>query len=399
MIATGGKNAGEIFPAREERSSHAPARLLLAGLFHGVSQPEPTGLHLDIVPGAGEIFQSPVISPIGCVSGLTFEALPGGPWEQIVCSNYASDYAACAQSIFSLLRESSSEIVDRIDINTFSLTRPLDLLQGAVTPTVRKSWIQVGSAYAVAIGDAAVVNDPITGQGANLAVDTAWALSEMILADYGFDEQFCRDWDEQLWQLSRPSTAWSSAALNPMAQHVEELLQLAASDQALADAFIDCYDDPARMWRAIATPTRTKNFVALHSNPPGHPARDSSDCGIPSVAEFDFLEAQRRGDHDGLAKLLHPAIILVDETGLRTGNEARHALQRATASTGPVSEVHTYRAAEDTVIITYCLNNADAVALVDRYTYCTSVWSQTESGWRLMCRQESTREVISDGVS
>ena len=113
----------------------------------------------------------------------------------------------------------------------------------------------------MAVGDAWVVNDPITGQGANLGSHCAWVLADAILADVVYDELFCRQVEERMWEMAGPVTDWSNAFLQPPADHVLELLGAATADKAVADALIGGFADPQAMWRRLATPDRAAAFL------------------------------------------------------------------------------------------------------------------------------------------
>src|SRR5918992_558665 len=61
-----------------------------------------------------------------------------------------------------------------------------------------------GDRYALAVGDAWVLNDPISGQGANLGSLCAFALADLISAGGPYDEEFCRRAEKEVW---RPGAA------------------------------------------------------------------------------------------------------------------------------------------------------------------------------------------------
>src|SRR5258706_10496358 len=94
-------------------------------------------------------------------------------------------------------------IYARIDPTAFGLTRPLDLLQGAITPTVRRGYTTLANGkLAMAIGDVHVTNDPLTAQGGNTASHSAWALGEAIREDFSPDERFCRRAAQRIWEYA-----------------------------------------------------------------------------------------------------------------------------------------------------------------------------------------------------
>jgi hypothetical protein len=264
VVVAAGRESSALFRRDPERSPYAaPQRVLCAGTFRGIAFPEPLGLSFSVSPGSGEVFQSPIFSFDGRVSGLLFEGIPGGPFEPLVGLRYEDDPRAFEATVLDLLRTHAPAIYERVDPSEFSLTRPVDLLQGAITPTVRQAWVRLESGtYAIAVGDAWVVNDPLTGQGANLGSHSAWTLAEAICRDLVYDELFCRQVEERMWEMAGPVTAWSNAFLQPPPPHILDLLAAASTDKAVADALVRGYADPLAMWRRVATPQRAAAFLA-----------------------------------------------------------------------------------------------------------------------------------------
>lgn len=264
VVVAGGRETSGVFERDPARSPYdAPQRVLCAGTFRGIAFPDPLGLSFNISPGVGEVFQSPVFSFDGRVSGVLFEGIPGGPFEPLVRTRYEHDPTAFEAEVLRLFQEHAPAIYERVDPAEFGLTRPVDLLQGAITPTVRRTWVRHHTGiYVVAVGDAWVVNDPLTGQGANLGSQCAWALADAIVGETVYDELFCRQVEDRMWQMAGPVTAWSNAFLQPPPDHVLELLGAATADQAVADALIGGFADPPAMWRRVATPERATAFLA-----------------------------------------------------------------------------------------------------------------------------------------
>lgn len=269
VVVAGGREVSGVFARDDARSPYdRPQRVLCAGTFRGIAFPDPLGLSFNISPGAGEVFQSPVYSFDGRVSGVLFEGVPGGPFERLVSMRYEDDPATFESEVLELFRAHAPSIYERVDRAEFGLTRPVDLLQGAITPTVRRGWVRLESGtYAVAVGDAWVVNDPLTGQGANLGSHCAWVLADAILADAVYDERFCRQVEARMWDMAASVTEWSNAFLQPPPDHVMEVLGAATADKAVADALIGGFADPQAMWRRLATPERAAAFLAGFREP------------------------------------------------------------------------------------------------------------------------------------
>jgi 2-polyprenyl-6-methoxyphenol hydroxylase-like FAD-dependent oxidoreductase len=118
----------------------------------------------------------------------------------------------------------------------------------------------------MALGDAHVTHDPITGQGANAASRAAFVLGAAVVARAAsggrFDEGFCAETEERLWEATRAAAVWTNAFLDPPPPHVLGLLVAAARNKAIADAFTTNFDDPDRMWQSVASPEATAAFLA-----------------------------------------------------------------------------------------------------------------------------------------
>jgi 2-polyprenyl-6-methoxyphenol hydroxylase-like FAD-dependent oxidoreductase len=152
---------------------------------------------------------------------------------------------------------------ERIQPAEFRLTGPLDLLQGAVTPVVRADYVRLGSGRcALAVGDAHVVVDPIVGQGANLASYSAWRVGEAIVSDYCYDERFCQRVAREREERILGCSDWVNFMLAPPAPHLLELVAAMVEEKAICDEFTRNFNRPERQWDILATPERTRAFIA-----------------------------------------------------------------------------------------------------------------------------------------
>jgi Styrene monooxygenase A putative substrate binding domain len=263
VVATGLRAIGELFPRDAARSPYnSPRRALCAGLFRGIAPSDPSWVHFQLMPEVGELFSTRLVSLDGPIHGMVIEALPGGPLEPLSYLDYNKAPAEFERHLLKLLAEHAPPLRERIDAAEFGLARPIDLLQGGITPTVRTGWARLsGDRYALALGDAWVLNDPIAGQGANLGSACAFALAELISAGVPFDEQFCRRAERELWRLAEPVVSWSNAALGPPPDNVLDIMRAATADQRIADAFIDNFNDPAAMWETMRSPDNTSAWL------------------------------------------------------------------------------------------------------------------------------------------
>jgi 2-polyprenyl-6-methoxyphenol hydroxylase-like FAD-dependent oxidoreductase len=259
VVATGRGGLNNMFPRRPEHSPYTgPQRMIVTGLFRGVDYLRPEGGNFVIVPGHGEIFALPVYSFEPGLIGLGVEIIPGGGLEPILKTASAETPREFEQTVIELMRQYAPMIAERIDPAAFRLTRPLDLMKGSITPTVRRGYARLGNGrLAMALGDTHVLNDPILGQGANTASYAAWQLGEAIRDADSFDEAFCQDVERRIWEYAQPVTEWNNAMLQPPPEHMIEFLVAASLVQPIADTFAGFLNDPRRGWETLSSPTNT----------------------------------------------------------------------------------------------------------------------------------------------
>jgi hypothetical protein len=197
--------------------------LICAGLWRGIEEADPPGVTYSLVPGVGEIFQFPMLGRGEQVSAVLIEALLGGPLTPLTEMRVADDRPAFETRVLQGIRRFAPALAERVSASAFHLAGPLDLFQGAVTPTVRQTWRELAPGrFMVGAGDAWIVNDPITGQGANLGSACAAELADMIVYHEPFDESFCRQVDGRMWRRAEPVCLSTKAMLEPPAPHVSE---------------------------------------------------------------------------------------------------------------------------------------------------------------------------------
>jgi 2-polyprenyl-6-methoxyphenol hydroxylase-like FAD-dependent oxidoreductase len=266
-VATGRGGLTELFPRIAEYSPFtSPPRLLCTGLYRGVAPAAtPLSASMHFVPQHGEIFDFPIFSFESHVTGLGFEAIPGGAFEPIARMSYEDDPRRFNTAMIELMRDYAPAIYERIDPARFGLTRGLDLLQGGITPTVRRGHARLSNGkYALAIGDVRVINDPILGQGANTASRTAWMLGEAIRDSENYGEAFCRRIEQQIWAYAGPIATWSNMMLQPPPPHLIEFLVAAAQHQPIADTFINALEHPLHGAELMTSAENMAAFLKQH---------------------------------------------------------------------------------------------------------------------------------------
>ncbi|MFD7996749.1 styrene monooxygenase/indole monooxygenase family protein [Streptomyces mexicanus] len=266
VVATGRGGLADLFPPRDGGASpRTPLRRLCAGLYHGVAPSEPKGVTLSIAPGRGELIEIPLFSRDGHVTALLFESVPGGGADHLADLDHEEDPGAFRRAVLAELAAHHPTVSERIDPGRFRLTGPLDLVRTAIVPTVRAGHARLPSGrLALALGDAHAVVDPIVGQGANTASHAAEAVAETIVEDLAFDELFARRVARRREEVVLGAARWSDLMLRPPPEHLRSLLGAMSRHRPLADAFTDNFGHPDRQWQALATPERTRAFLARH---------------------------------------------------------------------------------------------------------------------------------------
>ncbi|GGT22267.1 styrene monooxygenase/indole monooxygenase family protein [Streptomyces griseoviridis] len=270
VVATGRGPLADLFPRLDgPGSATAPRRRLCAGLYHGVAPAEPKGVTLSLAPGRGELIEIPLYSGHGHVTALLFECVPGGGADALCALDQRAGPAAFDRAVRAELAAHHPTVFARTDPARFGLTGPLDLVRTAITPTVRADWAELpGGRYALALGDAHTVVDPIVGQGANTASYSAEVVADAVLDDPVLDELFCRRVARRRAEVVLGAARWSEFMLRPP-EHVRRLLGAMSECRSAADEFTDNFGRPDRQWRLLATPERTRAFLARHGVLPG----------------------------------------------------------------------------------------------------------------------------------
>jgi 2-polyprenyl-6-methoxyphenol hydroxylase-like FAD-dependent oxidoreductase len=264
VVSTGRGGLNTLFPPIAGRSPFiGPARLLSAGLYRGIADTgAPHHVVLSLLGPIGEIINIPMLTREGVVEVLLFECVPGGDLEVVAQTPYADDPGAHDRLVLEKVRQYAPRVAERVDESAFSLLDSTSILQGAVIPAVRESFVRLdGGTYAIAVGDAHVEIDPVCGLGANAASLSAFALGETILEGHAFDETFCRIVDERRLPGVLAHFDFTNFMLHPESQ-LFEVVGAMSQLKALADDFTESFTDPARHLANLASHETAAAYVA-----------------------------------------------------------------------------------------------------------------------------------------
>ena len=262
VVASGRGALSNLFPRLPEHSPfQTPQRLVLAALFRGVEYPKPLGFQAIVNRGHGEILEFPLLSFEPGLTALGMEAVRGGAFEVLSKfhrSRFDEHHSEFEAAVLALLRDYAPSVYARIDPKRFAVARPLDIGYAAITPIVRRGYARLSNGRTVlALGDAHITLDPVTGQGANKASHDAFVAGAAICEATAFDEDFCARVSQRMCEYALPVSDACNARLVPPAPHVAELLAAATQHQAVADFYAGGFNDPDRFWQIASRPERT----------------------------------------------------------------------------------------------------------------------------------------------
>ena len=260
-IGTGKQHEGfgNFFPRVEELSLHTePARLLCAGMYRGVTAPDPMAVTLNVSVGHGELVELPMETAQGPMTALLTESRHDGGYNDLMGLDYDADPDAFINRIYEMLGEHYPDVQERVDRENFELMERNALLQGKFTPVTRSAWSEISDGrFAVAIGDLRCTMDPLTGQGANLASYGAYELASHISESDGvYDRSFCESYEQRTQYRVAGVVNFNNALLEPN-EWQRKLLHSFPHNQALVDDFSARFAQPETVWWDILKDEQT----------------------------------------------------------------------------------------------------------------------------------------------
>jgi flavin-dependent dehydrogenase len=263
IIAAGKGEIVEMFDRDAERSFYSrPARNLAVIYVNGVAVPEGVTeprMRVNLRPEAGEYLHMPSYTLTGPADVLLMEAVPGGPFDIF------SDRPAPDEH----LRRLKALLLEHFpwEGELFAAAEPTDArasLVGAFPGTVRRPYAEVApGSYVFGIGDVVVVNDPISGQGANNAAISASLYYNAILdrGEAPFTPQWMQETFDSFWAHAQNSCILTQMMLEPMPVHAQQVLGAASQFQEIADRFANIFIHPATIHDFLLDPAKAAGYV------------------------------------------------------------------------------------------------------------------------------------------
>jgi len=262
VVAAGKGDIVKYFERDADRSIFDKPQRVLGLLYVNNMAPDlqPGRGCIDVAPGVGEYVTFQALTTSGPCHIMLFEALPGGPmdcWDDVKTPD---DYIATAKRLLAAYFPWQRE-----RCNSIELTDRNGAISGRITPTVRKAVAMLPSGRpAFGMADVVVVNDPLSGQGANSAALCADLYTKCIVehGDGVFDDVWMNRTFDKFWTYSQYVTAFTAALLTSP-QNVVSAMLSASEDSAVAQAFAQGFNDPRTFspW-LIQMPSRGGNGLA-----------------------------------------------------------------------------------------------------------------------------------------
>ena len=248
IVAAGKGEISGLFERDAARSVYdKPQRYLSMSYVHGMKA-DSSGGHPACyvpIPGVGEYFTFPCLTLSGPCDIMMFESVFGGPMHARFKD--VTDPDQRLEASLTALRTFVPWQMERC--HDIRLTDSLGDLAGALPPTVRKPVATLPSGrLLMGGGDVVILNDPLTGQGANNASKHAAIVLQSILerGALPFDADWMRATFELHWEKAQHVARFTNTMLNPQ-EPVFTILMSIPHNPALGRAFLAGFQDASTL--------------------------------------------------------------------------------------------------------------------------------------------------------
>ncbi|MGC5224743.1 flavin reductase [Micromonospora sp. DT81.3] len=248
VVATGKADLSQVFVTDRSRTRYdRPQRTSAVTYVRRTAANTTDSIRLHMSPGVGEFFTFPGVTTSGDCQMLVFEGVSGGPMD--AWANVSTPDAHLERGM-ELLRRHFPDEAERF--HGAELTDAGAVLRGRVAPIVRRPVGELPSgAVVMGLGDAVILNDPLTGQGSNNATIAAEHYFEAIIrrGRLPFDRSWMTETFEEYWRAwAQWSTIWTNDLLSGLRPEQERLFAEAGRHPSLAAAIAAGFDDPRTLF-------------------------------------------------------------------------------------------------------------------------------------------------------
>jgi len=262
VVASGKGEISRLFERDASRSPFdKPQRALALTYIKNIRPREPYGaVCFNLIPNVGEYFVFPALTTSGPCEIMTFEGIPDGPMDCWADVQTPEQHLARSKWILDTFMPWEAERCREIE-----LTDDSGILVGRFAPTVRRPVGMLPSGRKVlGMADAVVLNDPITGQGANNAAKSAEIYLKSILerGERPADQEWMQQTFDRYWiGYAQWVVHWTNLMLKPP-PHVLKLLESSGKIPPLATSVVNGFDDPRTFFPWFIDPAAAKRYLA-----------------------------------------------------------------------------------------------------------------------------------------
>src|SRR5579871_1273395 len=244
IVAAGKGEINRMFEGDAAKSPFdQPMRALALTYVKGMVPRQPfTAVSFNLIPGVGEYFVFPALTTTGRCEIMVFEGVPGGPMDCWSDVKTPEQHLARSKEILNKFMPWDGERCRHAE-----LTDANGILAGRFAPAVRKPVAKLPSGKLVfGMGDSVVLNDPITGQGANTASKAAAVYQKAIVdrENKPFDAAWMQQTFDTFWNYGQWVVKWTNSLLTPPPPHVLQLMGAASQIPPLAGKIANGFNNP-----------------------------------------------------------------------------------------------------------------------------------------------------------
>ncbi|WP_437734778.1 styrene monooxygenase/indole monooxygenase family protein [Sorangium sp. So ce1335] len=295
VVAAGRGDLCNLFERDAARSAHTQAQrnvvmMCVTGPKLGFDGVPLLPVKFNLLAGLGEAFWIPYHhKDVGPSWNCLIEAIPGGPLDRF-------QGAASGEEIVAIAKGLVKELIpwDHEWFRTATLSDRHGWQNGRIVPTVRKPVGRLPSGRIVTpLGDTAMSLDPIGGQGANSGNKMARNLIERVV-EHG-DRPFDAGWMTRTFERfyarhGGPIDRFNNLLLGGASPGIFHILfaqygsdgraDNTSGQQALADAFVNNFNDPARLTSILEDVGRVRAFIGQKTGRPWPLALAAGGVGV-----------------------------------------------------------------------------------------------------------------------